>query len=139
MKICIPTIRAERVGTVVSTATDYLYDCPDRPNVYGEVTEAPLIERKLAAKVIFDRDLRVAARLKAVVGLVAFSALNVAVVPPVTACVVAREVGEWLGYRVVAPLLRGFRKGFIDRLVPPLARAYGLRNTYRILLAEIVK
>lgn len=139
MKICIPTIRAERVGTVVSTATDYLYDCPDRPNVYGEVTEVPLIERKLAAKVVFDRDLRVVARLKATVALAAFSAVSVIVVPPVVACVAVGKAVELLADNVVAPLVRRIRQGVIDRLVPSLRYAYGFRATFSTLIAEIVK
>lgn len=129
MKICIPTIRAERVGTVVSTATDYLYDCPDRPNVYGEVTEAPLIERKLTAKVVFDRDLRVAARLAGAGRLILWTVMLAVYAPLLVPYLAAKGVEastEWVADRLASLAdAAGIRR-------------HGIRATYRALAREVV-
>ena len=103
MKINVPTIRSTTVGVRMTYGTDLIFDCPNRPNVIAPFSESPIIEHRLAALTVFDRDLRVADRLVGVCQL-AILATGICIMIPMAVLFFTFEaltkIMDFLGDRV---------------------------------------
>lgn len=136
MKIVIPAVASRVIGTRTVYEDDIVYNDPSRPCVWGECRDEDIVEQYMTTKVVFDRDLRVVARLKATAALAAFSAVTIVVVPVAVAGALVCEGLERIADAVRPPLYR-FR-AFVTKLVPALQYTYGFRATFKTMLREIV-
>jgi hypothetical protein len=104
MKINIPVIRAVRVGTAINYGTDRYYD-DNRPNVYSETIESPIVEFKVQSLNVLDYDFESARRSAAAGRALLVSACAVTVIPAVGTFALVAAMGvslfsalrEWFG------------------------------------------
>lgn len=130
MKIAVPAVAKQTVGTRYIYADDIVYDDIRRPDVWGEVAEVPVVERKLVAKVVFDKDLNIARRARGVGKLVAYSAALGFWAPIAVGYAAAATVGN------VLETLADKTGDLMDALG---VKGWGVRDTYANIIAEIAK
>lgn len=131
MKIIVPAVQTEVVGTRVIYADDLVFNAANRVNVYGEATELPIKEAKLVGKVIFDRDLRASERLTAIGHLAAYVAFIAVLFPLALVSVVGEQIGNLI------ERFGDYLGDLLDRAGVPTR--WGIRDTFRAIFTEIVR
>lgn len=132
MKIAVPAIRSTEVGRIIRlTGPTRIYNDPDRPNVYGPVSDQPIIEYGLTSVTVFDRDLRVAGRATAIGRLALLTGFYAVAFP----LAFVFDVGEQVGKAIessIGLLGRGLQRVGVEP-------SGSIRRQYANLAREVVR